>query len=55
MSYDHGKYPSHWKFGKVKVLYKGGDCADCGNYRLLTMLSIPSKEVLSVPRIREIS
>ena len=48
MSYEQSKYPSQWKIGKVKVLYKGGDCADCGNYRPLTMLSIPSKVVESV-------
>ena len=43
MSYEQSKYPSQWKTGQVKVLYKGGDSADCGNYRRLTMLSIPSK------------
>ena len=48
MSYEQGKYSSHWKIGKVKVLWKGGNCADCGNYRPLTMLSIPSKVVESV-------
>ena len=33
---------------REEVLCKGGDCADCGNYRPLTMLSIPSKVVESV-------
>ena len=47
-SYEEGKYPSLWKIGKVKVLHKGGDSADCGNYRPLTMLSIPSKIAESV-------
>ena len=32
MSYEQGKCPSQWKIGQVKVLYKGGDSADCGNY-----------------------
>lgn len=48
MSYEQGKYPSQWKIGKVKVLYKGGNSADCGNYRPLTMLSIPSNVAESV-------
>ena len=54
MSYEQGKYPSQWKIGKVK------DCADCGNYRPLTMLCIPSKVVESVlcdtidPRLNDV-
>ena len=48
MSYDEGKYPQDWKIGKVKVLHKSGDKDNCGNYRPLTMLSIPSKITESI-------
>lgn len=43
MSYYEGKYPTQWKIGKVKLLYKGSDSGECGNYRPLTVLSIPVK------------
>lgn len=37
------KYPSSWKTGKVKCLFKKGSKQDCDNYRPVTLLSIPSK------------
>lgn len=43
MSFKETKYPSQWKVGKVTALFKSGKREDCGNYRPLTMLSIPSK------------
>ena len=43
MSYDEGKYPTQWKIGKFKLLHKGSDSGECGNYRPLTVLSIPVK------------
>ena len=36
------------EIGKVKVLHKGGDSGKCGNYRPLTMLSIPCKIAESI-------
>lgn len=47
------------EIGKVKVLHKGGDSGKCGNYRPLTMLSIPCKIAESIicdtidPRLNE--
>lgn len=47
------------EIGKVKVLRKGGDSGKCGNYRPLTMLSIPCKIAESIicdtidPRLNE--
>ena len=38
-----GNYPSQWKIGKVKTIYKSGKKEICGNYGPLAMLSIPSK------------
>ena len=38
-----GKYPSQWKIGKVKTIYKSGKKEIYGHYRPLTVLSIPSK------------
>ena len=35
-------YPTQRELAK-SVLHKGGDNGECGNYRLLTMLSIPGK------------
>ena len=43
MSYSEGKYPTQWKIGKFKLLHKGSDSGECGNYRPLTVLSIPVK------------
>jgi len=48
LSYAAGFYPSQWKIGKVKVLWKSGSREDCSNYRPLTLLSIPSKITESV-------
>ena len=48
MSNDEGKYPTQWKIGKVKLLHKGSDNGECGNYRPLTMLTIPSKITESI-------
>ena len=48
MGYTQGKYPSKWKIGKLRPAHKQGDRAERGNYRPLTMLSIPSKVYESV-------
>eukprot|EP00795_Rhopilema_esculentum_P001940 gene1940-16448_t len=43
LRYIEGKYPSQWKIGKIKPAHKQGERAERGNYRPLTMLSLPSK------------
>eukprot|EP00112_Aurelia_sp_Birch-Aquarium-sp1_P024247 Seg7579.1 transcript_id=Seg7579.1/GoldUCD/mRNA.D3Y31 product="LINE-1 reverse transcriptase" protein_id=Seg7579.1/GoldUCD/D3Y31 len=43
IGYMQGEYPSSWKEGKVKSAFKSGEASDRGNYRPLTMLSVPSK------------
>ena len=48
MSYMQGKYPTQWKIARVKVLNKGSSKEDCGNYRPLTLLSIPNKVTESI-------
>ena len=51
ISFRETKYPSRWKVGRVTTLFKSGVREDCENYRhyrLLTMLSIPSKITKSV-------
>ena len=50
LSYRKGKYISTWKIGKVTTVFKNGDKEDCGNYRPLAMLNIPSKITESVVR-----
>lgn len=37
------KFPSRWKQAKVKCLHKKGSTLECGNYRPISLLSIPSK------------
>ena len=46
--YSAGTYPSQWKIGKVKVLWKSGSKEDCSNYRPITLSSMPSKITESV-------
>ena len=41
MSFQSKTYLSQWKVGKVKIVHKKGKKDDCGNYRPLSMLSIP--------------
>ena len=55
LSYSAGTYPSQWKIGKVKVLWKSGNKEDCSNYRPITLSSIPSKiiEIEDITRWRE--
>ena len=48
MSFQSKTYLSQWKVGKVKTVHKKGKKDDCGNYRPLSMLSIPSKITESV-------
>lgn len=32
LSYSAGSYPSQWKIGKVKVLWKSGNKEDCSHF-----------------------
>ena len=37
------KFPSQWKQAQVKCLHKKGSTIDCGNYKPISLLSIPGK------------
>ena len=37
------KFPSQWKQAQVKCVHKKGSTLDCGNYRPISLLSIPGK------------
>lgn len=42
--WSEGKVPAAWRDGIITALYKGkGSKADCGNYRPITLLSVPGK------------
>ena len=47
ISFESKTYPSQWKVGKVQTVHKKGKKDSCGNYRPLSMLSIPSKITVS--------
>ena len=42
-SIDKSKYPNMWKISKVKTTFKKGSQLDRGNYRPISLLSIPGK------------
>ena len=41
--WEEGKIPQDWKDGHLIKLPKKGDLSNCGNYRGITLLSIPGK------------
>ena len=44
MVWREGRVPAEWRDGIITALYKGkGSKADCCNYRLITLLSVPGK------------
>ena len=42
-AFSTGLTPKDWQTGVVVPLYKKGDQKDCGNYRGITLLSLPAK------------
>ena len=42
------KFPNQWKIARVNCIHKKGNTLDCGNYRPISLLSIPSKLLESV-------
>ena len=46
-SYKDSKFPSLYKQAKVTCIHKKGSSTDCGNYRPISLLSIPSKIIES--------
>ena len=42
------KFPNQWKIARVNCIHKKGNTLECGNYRPISLLSIPSKLLESV-------
>ena len=40
------KFPNQWKIARVNCIHKKGNTLDCGNYRSISLLSIPSRKLL---------
>ena len=47
-SFDDCMFPSQWKTAEVHCIHKKGSTLDCGNYRPLSLLNIPSKLLESI-------
>jgi len=43
MIWEGREIPSDWQCGVIVSLPKKGDLSDCGNWRGITLLSIPGK------------
>ena len=41
-------FPSQWKTAQVDYIHKKGSTQDCGNYRPISLLNIPSKLLESI-------
>ena len=42
------KYPTQWKTARVRCAHKKGSTLECGNYRPISLLSIPGKLLESI-------
>ena len=47
-SFDDCLFPSQWKTAEVHCIHKKGSTLDCGNYRPISLLNIPSKLLESI-------
>lgn len=47
-SFDDCNFPSQWKTAQVHCIHKKGNTQDCGNYRPISLLNIPSKLLESI-------
>ena len=48
LSYDTGLLPNEWKMAHVVPIFKKGDRTQCGNYRPVSLTSIPCKVMESI-------
>ena len=47
-SYDHGQLPPDWKLANISAIFKKGNKQDPGNYRPVSLTSVPGKIMESI-------